>query len=584
MKKISIIIASALLLVFATACNQNRLEIPKKGVVSEESFYQTDADAESALVAAYYNACRAMCAAGTGNGSLYAPMLSCFSIPSDDFWGGGANFGDTDYLSKPNEWRADSQNSVFNTCYKQAYSAIFYANCVITKFNASDSAVKAKCIDEARFLRAMFHLYLAIGWGQPPIVTEILGAEDRPGNSAPGECLAFVESELKDILPRLNKRNGPTDKAGVYRANQGICLALIAKAQMWQGKYADAKATLKTIIDSGDYALVPGEQWHDLFHKPGDGSAEKMMEYNCYEFTHGGRWNTGAYKLFTQQFRRMNHWRNSNCYIPTGSYNQTGYGAGNPSGKFSKALIANDGMDSYRRKGTILTFDEVILDCIYNSDAECPTDEAKMADDRRGIHNAAGLFGHEGYFSNKWNMRASEQMNDNWNEANFHIMRYAEVLLMYAECCVQTNSDLDKGLEALNAVQRRAGSQHISQTLTLKEIQNEKWFEFWYEGLRWADAVRWGIAAQEFSNASKKPGHKASELPSYVDTHFTDVPADLAEDGKFHPEDRAHHIGVVVWRDYEFGNPDFDASRDCLFPYPFSEINVNPNITQNPGW
>lgn len=580
MKKIFTLLAFALLLV--TACNQDRLEIPKKGVVSEESFYKTDADAESALAAAYYHSCRAMCAAGNGNGSLYAPLLSCFSIPSDDFWGGGANFGDTDYLSKPNEWRADSQNSVFNTCYKQAYSAIFYANCVITKFDASDSAVKAKCIDEARFLRAMFHMYLAIGWGNPPIVTEILSGDARPGNSEPGECLAFCESEFKDILPRLSKRNGPNDKAGVYRANQGICRALLAKTQMWMGKYAEAQANLKAIMESGDYALVPGEQWHDLFHLGGDGSSEKMMEYNCLEFTHGGNWNTGAYKLFTQQFRRMNHWRNSNCYIPTGTYNQTGYGAGNPSAKFAEALIANDGMDSYRRKGTVLTFDEVILDCKYNSDVDCPTDEAKMADDRRGIHNAAGLFGHEGYFSNKWNMRAEETMRDNWNEANFHIMRYAEVLLMYAECCVQTGTDKDKGLAALNEVQRRAGSKTISSELTLKAVQNEKWFEFWYEGLRWADCVRWGIAAQEFSNASKKPGRKASELPSFVDSHFTDV---VDGDGTFiAAKDPTHHKGYVIWRDYEFGNPDFDPNKDVLFPYPFSEINVNQNIKQNPGW
>ncbi len=580
MKKIFIVIASALLL--ATACDQSRLDIPKKGVVSEESFYKTDADAESALVAAYYNACRALCAPGTGSGGLYAPYICCFSIPTDEFWGGGANFGDTDYLSKPNEWRADSQNSVFNTMYNQAYKAIYYANLVITKFSSSDSAVKARCIDEARFLRAYFHLILAMGWGQPPIVTEILGADARPSNTEPGEVLAFVESELKDILPRLSKRNGPNDKEGIYKANQGMCLALIAKAQMYMGKFSDAQANLKTIIDSGDYALVPGEQWHDLFHMAGDGSSEKIMEFNVLEFSHGGNWNSGAYKLYTQQFRRMYHWRNSNCYIPTLSYNSTGYGAGNPSAKFSEALIANDGMDSYRRKGTILTFEEVILDCKYNSDADCPTDADKMADDNRGIHNTAGLFGHEGYFSNKWNMTAKEQQRDNWDEANYHLMRYAEVLLMYAECCIQTGKDIDKGLAALNQVQERAGSKTISSELTLKAVQNEKWFEFWFEGLRWQDAVRWGIAAQEFSNASKKPGHKASELPSFIDSHFTDV---IDGNGnKIASKDQSQHKGYVIWRDYGFGDPDFNPNKDNLMPYPFNEININPNITQNPGW
>lgn len=578
MKKIFIIMASALLL--ATACDESRLDIPKKGVISEESFYKTDADAESALVAAYYNACRALCA--PNNGGLYAPYLCCFSIPSDEFWGGGANFGDTDYLSKPNEWRADSANSVYNKMYKSSYQGIYYANLVITKFNAEDSPIKARCIDEARFLRAYFHLILAIGWGNPPIVTEILGAEALPGNSEPGEVLAFVESEFKDILPRLAKRNGQNDKEGIYRANQGICQALLAKTQMWMGKYADAQANLKAIIDSGDYDLVSGEQWHGLFHEEGDGTAEKMMEFNIIEYEHGGRYNAGAYKLTTQQFRRMYNWRNSNCYIPTGSINPTGYGAGNPSAKFAEALIANDGMDSYRRKGTILTFEEVILDMKYPSDETCTTDAQKMADDNRGIHNTAGLFGHEGYFSIKWNMKADQCRQDNWIEANYHLMRYAEVLLMYAECCAQTGTETAAGLEALNKVQRRAGSKTISSELTLKAVQNEKWFEFWFEGLRWADAVRWGIADEEFSNASKKPGRKASELPSFIDTHFTD--AVDADGNVVATKDPTQHKGVVIWRDYGYGDADFDVTKDVLFPYPLSEINVNPNIVQNPGW
>ena len=278
----------------------------------------------------------------------------------------------------------------------------------------------------------------------------------------------------------------------------------------------------------------------------------------------------------------MYNWRNSNCYIPTGSINATGYGAGNPSAKFSEALIANDGMDSYRRKGTILTFDEVILNMKYNSDEDCPTDEAKMADDKRGIHNTAGLFGHEGYFSIKWNMMAEQCQRDNWIEANYHIMRYAEVLLMYAECCAQTGTETDLGLDALNQVQRRAGSKTISGALTLEAVQKEKWFEFWFEGLRWADAVRWGIAEKEFSNASKKPGRKASELPSFVDSHFTDV---VDGDGTvIAKKDPTQHKGYVIWRDYGFGNADFDVKRDVLLPYPFREINVNPNITQNYGW
>ena len=86
MKKILI---PALLLVaaFFTACNPDRLDIPQKGVVLTDEFYQTDEDCEGALVAAYqgvlYNVC-------TEEGaSIYAPYRACFDLPGDDMYAAG---------------------------------------------------------------------------------------------------------------------------------------------------------------------------------------------------------------------------------------------------------------------------------------------------------------------------------------------------------------------------------------------------------------------------------------------------------------------------------------------------------------
>ncbi|MDO5443073.1 MAG: RagB/SusD family nutrient uptake outer membrane protein, partial [Bacteroidia bacterium] len=140
-------------------------------------------------------------------------------------------------------------------------------------------------------------------------------------------------------------------------------------------------------------------------------------------------------------------------------------------------------------------------------------------------------------------------------------MRYAEVLLMYAECCAMTN-DSANGLKYLNMIQERAGSKHISSTLTLDEVKKEKMFELWAEGCRWADMVRWG----DFDgvlNAGKN-------IPSLYDSKWT----------KESSETRFY---------VKYSNPNtqetgFKKGKHELFPYPDYEIMTNPNISQNPGW
>ena len=551
-------------LVLATACDQSRLDIPKKGVVSEESFYKTDADAESALVAAYYNACRSLCA--PNNGGLYAPYLCCFSIPSDEFWGGGANFGDTDYLSKPNEWRADSQNGVFNKMYNASYQGIYYANLVINKFAPTDSPVKAKCIDEARFLRAYFHLILAIGWGNPPIVTEILGADARPGNSQPGEVLAFVESEFKDILPRLSKRNGKDDKEGIYRANQGICQALLAKTQMWMGKYADAQANLKAVIKSGDYDLVPGDQMKYIFHKAGDGSCEKVFELNFKDNPNAINGRNGHFHM---QRNQANFWRDL-MNLPDVTIQLMGWGGGgNPSQKFVDAIMANE-PDSYRRKAWLISYEELLSEFTYSSieGGADMTPEERLMDGRRGIKEdvnaAGGYYANCGWFAFKHAPYQSDLITNNnaATDNNHVIMRYAEVLLMYAEACAMTNDN--DGLQYLNAIQTRAGAPTTS--LTMENVKREKWFEMFMEGVRFEDLVRWGDAVKELGDNGKC-------VPNFQDEYWLS--------GGTKPHKAVLNLADAYYNGNECG---FKAGKNELMPYPFGELNVNPEIKQNPGW
>lgn len=69
-------------------------------------------------------------------------------------------------------------------------------------------------------------------------------------------------------------------------------------------------------------------------------------------------------------------------------------------------------------------------------------------------------------------------------------MRYAEVLLNYAEACLQTG-DQAEAKKYINMIQKRAGSKTISETVDMDVLKKEKSYELWLEGCRWFDIMRW---------------------------------------------------------------------------------------------
>ncbi|WP_303430732.1 RagB/SusD family nutrient uptake outer membrane protein, partial [uncultured Muribaculum sp.] len=131
--------------------------------------------------------------------------------------------------------------------------------------------------------------------------------------------------------------------------------------------------------------------------------------------------------------------------------------------------------------------------------------------DKIGIKDPTGLYGFGGYFAHKIVPWPEDNEKGWYGFKNLTIFRYAEVLLMYAEACAMTGDN--DGLQYLNAIQNRAGSAHVSSTLTLDEVKNEKAFEMWIEGVRFPDMVRWGDTDGVVNNGKN--------IPSTYDAFFT---------------------------------------------------------------
>lgn len=552
------LIASVLsLAALFSSCSQSLLDIPQKGVVATENFYITDEDATEALNNAYARFGEQLT---RGGGAIsHSPYIVLYNLPGDDIYSAGAMYGATNSRQQVNEFRATTDNEIYTQMYKAFYRAIYHSNLVINNFEYGDSDIKDKAISEARVLRAFCHMMLALGWGQPPLVTEVLTGDAKPGNypGTQAELLQWCADECEEVLPYLDERESPQDKNGAVKVTKGFALTIIGKALLFAGDYEGARAALKQVIDSGKYQLVPGNRIRESFHIEGDGNEEKIFECNLALNSSLTPFSYASKSLW--QHNMTWNWNLANMAgTPLEIFN-TGWGGLGVREDFAADFVANDG-DSYRRKAWIVSFDELIEELSYSNDAEV---DDKWTDPNRGIKEP-GLYANGYYLSFKRNASREDEYNNSFNMTNFLIFRYAEVLLMYAECQAVLGDTDGSGLKALNDIQNRAGSKHVSTACTLDEVKNEKRFEMWLEGCRWLDMVRWGDL-DGVMNSGKN-------IPTLHDAFFADG----------EPRHRAY---------ITHGNPNegiaetgFVKGKHELFPYPFSETSINPNIVQNPGW
>ncbi len=604
MKKIFIpVIISAIALL--ASCNPNRLEIEQKAVVSTETFYKTDADAESAMVAAYQGFLWNICS--REGGSIYAPFRACFNNCADDFYAAGEFFGDNDFMAAMNEFRYDSSSEVIRNCYNNIYYAMYYSNLVIEHFkdglpDGTKTATTKRVVAEARVLRAYMHMMLAIGWENPPLVDHLLTGSENPYNCdadqmgekklTHNQLLEWCAKECETAVEDLDERKDPTDKDGSVKVTKGFANAVAGKAYLFAGKYNEAKTALKKVIDSKKYELVPGVNYADNFHIEGDCNAEKIFEANLEINSSISVW-WDIVNRSTWMEANIWNWRSDHFVAnPSSSYSSIdGWGGSGVPQAFADKFIANDGLNSYRLKATIINIDDVVYNTVYGDGIGIKDDQGKIikkADDMTldekkatgvlGL-DARGLYGQSFWLPLKPVCKVTDLVGPGQNQRlnNFTIMRYAEVLLMYAECQAILGDD-GTGLKAITDIQNRAGSKTVSTQLTLDVVKSEKQFEMWLEGCRFADCVRWGDF-DGMKNAGKNVTNlydKITRAPKSDDVNVvwengTEANSRFYTVSTHAALDRGDKIGFV-------------EGKHNYFPFPFNAIQVNPNLKQHSGW
>ncbi|MEE1383708.1 MAG: RagB/SusD family nutrient uptake outer membrane protein [Segatella copri] len=589
-------LAAAGTMTLTTSC-EDQLDIEQKGVISSDNFYQTDADAEAALVAAYEGfMCNVVGRNHDGGGpGVYTPYKIITNMCGDDVLYASGNYGDHEFSGMLNEFRYDTEAEVPKFMYTGLYLSVYTCNLVTDHFqNAADTPVKKRCVAEARVLRAFDYFLLANLWDNPPFIDHVLAGTDLPYNCNKDpehpmdhkQLIQWVAKECEEAAADLDERKGTDDKDGAVKVTKGFAWALAGKAYLFAGEYDKAKTALKKVIDSGKYALVPGDRYIDNFHIEGDGNEEKVFEIN-FEYNAGkGAW-AGMIQRSSWMESNAWNWRAGNFVkSPQSVYSGIdGWGGLGVPQWFGDEFYANDG-DSYRLKATLKHIDDAVYKMEYADPAlNAMSVEEKMKSTKVGINDPVqGLYDNSFWLAFKQVIRKADtdgaKYGDNIRLNNYVVMRYAEVLLNYAEACLNTG-DQAEAKKYINMIQERAGSKTISQTVDMDVLKREKSYELWLEGCRWFDVMRWKDA-----KAIERLKNVGSDCPHVFDKLFR---APKADDRKVTWEhgteanSRFYTVSTSAAKDAGF-DVGFKEGKHEFFPYPQTVKDKNPNLEQNPGW
>ena len=580
MKKIIFSVALLSAGMTLTSCSEDLLEIEQKATNSTDSFYKTDADAKSAVTAMYATFAEEI----SGNEGIWNAYIMGLNYASDDVFPAGGDIADHSGFRECGEFRYDTSFGPVSALYNHIYKSIYSANLVINYFGGdkADSQVKKEAVAQARVMRAWAHMLAAQVYYQPPIVDHLI-VDDKPTNAESQKAIFdFCIKECEEAMSDIPERNGQSDQEGAWYATKGFAQFVAGKSALFAGDNAKAASLLKPLVESPNYALVPGERFRDLFHVEGDGCEEKIFEIN---FAANSAASTGAGWAYGNKRGRwmvanVLNWRGDD--IVGGGMNPQicavgGWGGGSINHEFAHKMLANDG-DSYRRKATFLTSDEFFYDatlCPWKSDVEAggalSTRAEKEFDPNRGIKKDAGSFSRSDVMEVKMMMHPNDcdpnkVAGDNCNNTNLCLARLGEAYLLYAEACLASGNTAE-ALKYVNKIQQRAGSKTISSSVDLQTIQDEKQYELWFEGCRWFDIVRWGIAKQCWDKV-------LDNVPYQYDEYWTS--------GGTKP----HKLVYEVRHPYKEANItlSFTEGKNEYWPIPQTVIEVNDQMHQVRGW
>lgn len=470
---------------------------------------------------------------------------------------------------------ADATNGLALSYWTGLYGGIAKCNYLIENMTRGevnvDANTYAQIKAEARFLRALYYSYLIELYGDVPLVTQVLNLENSTQARTPkSEVVDFILEELTEAAAVLPATNNPTSG----KATKGAALAIKARTALYNERWADA------ISASSDVMAMEGTQYKlednfaTLFRNEGENSKEVVfsVQYLVGTQVHS------LYRLF-------------------GSRNALAHTNKKPAYQLADAWECVDGLsidksplfnpkDPFKNRDPRLGYTLAVpgsefLGYQFETHGDSLMCWNYLTNTR--VNNLEATHAYATFTGICWRKYANveDRFAINDCEMNTILIRYAEVLLTYAEAKIKAGQIDESVYAAINKVRSRPSVNMPPVTTTdptelFYAVCRERKYEFSGEGLRLFDIRRWKIAEIVMNEPllgrmKKSYPDKAPRIDKYANSFYEGIP--VASQG----ESADFKMRVVDRR-------TFNINRDYLWPIPYIERQTNPSLIQNPNY
>jgi hypothetical protein len=512
--------------IFLTACSKDLLDTVPNDRLSEIVFWKTQADAQVAV------------------NSLYRDLDGQNILAWDAFT-------DLAHVNQPFAVDAfielgtyDATSSKVLSEWSNAYTGIAAANYFLANVDKipviTDSASFKRYKAEARFLRAYQYVKLTSLYGAVPLITTPLSIADARTlkKAALSDIYDFIDAELTAVASVLPLSY---TSANIGRATKGAALALKARSDLYAARYADAAAAAKAVTDLHTYSLYP--QYKNLFSYKAENSSEVILDKQFIPSVY----SNSVFNLLAPYSQKSAQ----STYVPTK--------AGVDQYQTATGLDITDPASGYDPGHPYVNRDPRLNFSVFLDGDVLPDGTIFHPSPNSGTPDAVGntyIASTTGFNIKKY-VNPEDLANPSNNGINIILLRYAEVLLTYAEAKIESNSIDQTVYDAINAVRNSRDDVKLPSIITglspdqLRAIvRHERTVELAFEGLHLQDIRRWKTADKVV------PG---------------------AVYGITYTDGTVKTIQVAV-------NRVFDAKKHYLWPIPQTERDQNENLGQNPGW
>lgn len=538
MKSIKYILLIAIMAL--TGCS-DFLEKEPLVTLSPASFWKTESDLRLAL------------------NILYKKMKRSYSIDnrSADTFAASGNDISSGIYTPPNK------DETWTDCYKW----IRISNDFLENYQNADLSEELlnRYAGEARFFRAYYYYQLVTRFGDVPLITNTLDLDSPElmfARESKEKIWDLIIEDLEFATAHIPVKS--QIKADLGRITKGAAQSFLARAMLYAGthykyhtgagydKYLEkARQVAKDVMDSGEYQLYP--DYRNLFLFPGIDSEEHILSYR-----------------FSEDLGEMN--AKTRAIIYDFDCEPTKYMADN--------FLCKDGLpiDKSSYKIEYLPLGKEF----ENRDPRMSLTIWKPGDPFSGAPFVPNLSNQTrtGYMFKKGGVEEAFTYVPSAVYVDEILLRYAEVLLIYAEATYELNGqisddDLNKSINLLRDRFKEDENRlpHLTNAFVTKyglnmreEIRRERRAELSGEALRYDDIIRWKIAETELPRAILGAKFDQNAYPN-------------VKPGK---DILLDENGFILVQSKE--SRSFDANKNYLYPLPLRELSLNPNLTQNPGW